>query len=113
MGTKDKPNSNDKPLVPDVSERYRNIWVIPSPVKSGIDVILVQESLREGVTDAEVPDVQLMEPLIRCVECTRDLLMVGALHMIIEGAGIVLIVNVGGGVQHNSSITVAEEEYDE
>ena len=33
------------------------------PMKSGVDVVLLQENLRGGVADAEVPDLRPMAPL--------------------------------------------------
>ena len=54
-----------------------------------------------------------MAPLRRCIGRTWELLRVGALHLIIEGVGVVRIVSVGGKVHQNPSFAFAEEESDE
>ena len=105
VGTKDKPNGDGQPLVLDVSKCCHYIWMISTTVKSRVDVVLIHENLRGGVADAEALDVHPMTPLSECIVYARNLLRVDALHLVMEGAGIVRIVNVSRKVHYNLSFT--------
>ena len=109
---KDEANSDDEMIAPHVRICCCNIGVIPYPMEGRVDIVLVEENLCRWVKDADVPDMSPVPALDSGVKCSGNISGVTLVHEIIEGTGISVLVNVTGGVDHNPSFAVAEDEID-
>ena len=61
------------------------------------------------MADVKLLDVSPVVPLIRTI-CTWNLLKIYAVHLVIKGTDLILIVNMSGWVHHDPFFTFTEEE---
>ena len=79
-------------------------------MKGRVDIILVKEDFRMRVEDAYIPDVSPMPALGRGIERSGNIGGVTIFHEIVECACVCILNNVTEGVNHNPSLTIAEDK---
>ena len=81
-------------------------------MKGGVDIILVQQDFDRWSANAQIPDVRPMAYLSGCVVSLGDYQGVGLVQLVVQGAGIMVAMDVVRGVDDDAAFFLALDESD-
>ena len=94
MTAKYETNSNNEPVETDVRVRGQYVGVGVFSVEVGVDIICIKEYLAPKVKYTNVPNVRILTLLCRSVICTWHVNWIVFVHVVFEGARVIIVMNV-------------------